>query len=151
MSNNQQKTLEELFKERREYWMSWTDRFASMLNDIQNIPTLQSEIYARRQEAVENRYSLSAAIATKTKEFNVKQSSLYSKLRLMKIPNTPNYMYSSDSAIRQQIDGELAEDKYVIQVIDNHVQFLDETIKTIDEINFSIQNRIRVQEIIIGK
>ena len=69
----------------------------------------------------------------------------------MKIPNTPNYMYSSDSAIRQQIDGELAEDKYVIQVIDNHVQFLDETIKTIDEINFSIQNRIRVQEIIIGK
>ena len=61
----------------------------------------------------------------------------------MKIPNTPNYVYNTESALRQQVEGELAQDKYYIDIIENHIGYMDQTIKTIDSMIYNISNRIK--------
>jgi hypothetical protein len=60
-------------------------------------------------------------------------------------------MFTTESAIREQIESHLSDDKYLIDIMESHLGYLDNTIKTIDGIIFAINNRIRIEEIKIGK
>ena len=61
------------------------------------------------------------------------------------------FMFTTESAIREQIESQLSDDKYLIDIMESHLGYLDNTIKTIDGIIFAINNRIRIEEIKIGK
>ena len=56
--------------------------------------------------------------------------------------------YSSEAAINAQIDADLKDDKYQIELLDNHAKYMLETIKTIDSVIYAINNRIRIEELI---
>ena len=88
-----QNTLEENFAQRREYWMKWVDEISTHMKSIDGLLVIQSEIYARRQEAVENYHNLSAALARQTKAYKDRYNEIYNRVRMIKIPNTPNYVY----------------------------------------------------------
>jgi hypothetical protein len=111
MNSNQSNTLEDLFAQRRGYWMKWVDDMSTLVKTMDGLQDLQVEVYARRQEAVENYHNLTASLAKQTKSYKEKYTEIYNKVRLMKIPNTPNYVYNTESALRQQVEGELAQDK----------------------------------------
>jgi hypothetical protein len=61
------------------------------------------------------------------------------------------FMFTNESAIREQIDAQLSDDKYLIVILESHLGYLDNTIKTIDGIIYAINNRIKIEEIKIGK
>ena len=61
------------------------------------------------------------------------------------------YMYSTEGAIREQIDATLSDDKYLIDIMESHLGYLDNTIKTIDGIIYAISNRIKIEEIKLGR
>jgi hypothetical protein len=151
MSSNQNTTLEDAFAQRREYWMTWVDGMSTLVKTIDGLQNLQVEVYARRQEAVENYHNLNATLARQIKAYKEKYNEIYNKVRLMKIPNTPNYVYNTEGALRQQVEGELAQDKYIIDIIENHINYMDQTIKTIDSMIYNITNRIKIEEIRLGK
>jgi hypothetical protein len=151
MNSNQSNTLEDLFAQRRGYWMKWVDDMSTLVKTMDGLQDLQVEVYARRQEAVENYHNLTASLAKQTKSYKEKYTEIYNKVRLMKIPNTPNYVYNTESALRQQVEGELAQDKYYIDIIENHIGYMDQTIKTIDSMIYNISNRIKIEEIKLGR
>lgn len=149
--NNNQNTLEDVFAQRREYWMKWVDEMSTHMKSIDGILVIQSEIYARRQEAVENYHNLSATIARQTKLYKEKYNEIYNRVRMIKIPNTPNYVYNTETSLRNQVEGELSQEKYIIDIIENHISYMDQTIKTIDNMIFNITNRIKIEEIKLGR
>ena len=149
--NNNQNTLEDVFAQRREYWMRWVDDMSTLVKSMDGILTLQSEIYARRQEAVENYHNLSATLARQTKAYKEKYNDVYNRVRMIKIPNTPDYVYSKETSLRNQVEGELAQEKYIIDIIENHISYMDQTIKTIDGLIYNITNRIKIEEIKLGR
>ena len=151
MTDQAQQSIETVFAERRGYWVKWTDDMVSLMKTMDGLQTLQSEVYARRQEAVENYHNLTATLARLIRAYKEKYNEIYNKIRLLKIPNTPNYLYNTETALRQQAEGELAADKYTIDIIENHIGYMDQTINTIDGIIFGISNRIKIEEIKIGK
>ena len=151
MNNNQNTALEDLFAQRRGYWMEWVDGMSTLVKTMDGLQDLQVEVYARRQEAVENYHNLTASLAKQTRAYKEKYNEIYNKVRLMKIPNTPNYVYNTESALRQQVEGELAQDKYYIDIIENHISYMDQTIKTIDSMIYNITNRIKIEEIKLGR
>jgi hypothetical protein len=151
MNSNQNTTLEDLFAQRRGYWMKWVDDMSTLVKTMDGLQDLQVEVYARRQEAVENYHNLTASLAKQTKLYKEKYTEIYNKVRLMKIPNTPNYVYNTEGALRQQVEGELAQDKYYIDIIENHIGYMDQTIKTIDSMIYNISNRIKIEEIKLGR
>lgn len=149
--NSNQNTLEDVFAQRREYWMKWVDEMSTLVKSMDGILTLQSEIYARRQEAVENYHNLSATLARQTKAYKEKYNDVYNRVRMIKIPNTPDYVYSKETSLRNQVEGELAQEKYIIDIIENHISYMDQTIKTIDGLIYNITNRIKIEEIKLGR
>ncbi len=149
--NNNQNTLEDVFAQRREYWMKWVDEMSTHMKSIDGILVIQSEIYARRQEAVENYHNLSATLARQTKLYKEKYNEIYNRVRMIKIPNTPNYVYNTETSLRNQVEGELSQEKYIIDIIENHISYMDQTIKTIDNMIFNITNRIKIEEIKLGR
>ena len=61
------------------------------------------------------------------------------------------FMYNTEKAIAAQIDAQLSQDKYIIDMVESQLQYLDNTIKTIDGIIYAIPNRIKIEEIRIGR
>ena len=155
MENNQQKDytqIEEYFEERRSYWMQIVSSMNERLLRMDDITSLQGEIFTRRQEAVENYHNLSATLAKKAKKYKEDSAQKYKEIRLLKVAQgSTTYMFPTEGSVREQIEAQLSDDKYLIDIMENHINYLDNTIKTIDGLIYSIQNRIKVEEIKIGR
>ena len=144
--------IEKFFDERRSYWMQVVSSMNERLLRMDDITSLQGEIFSRRQEAVENYHNLSAILAKKAKVYKENSAQKYKEIRLLKVSQGSNtYMFPTEGSVREQIEAQLSGDKYLIDIIENHINYLDNTIKTIDGIIYSISNRIKVEEIKIGK
>ena len=148
MENNQNtqnkfEPIEAKFTERRDYWMKWIEDMNESLKSIDTVINLQGVVYTKRQEAVENYHSLAATVAKYAKKYKENSARLYKEIRLMKTAQgATTFMFSTESAIREQIESQLSV---------NFACYIDNTIKTIDGIIFAINNRIRIEEIKIGK
>lgn len=152
MEQNKLQEIENKFSDRREYWMQWIDQMSKSLKSIDSVINLQSEVYIKRQEAVENYHSLAATVAKWSKKYKEDSARLYKEIRLMKTAQgASTFMFTNETAIREQIDAQLSDDKYLIMILESHLGYLDNTIKTIDGIIYAINNRIKIEEIKIGK
>jgi hypothetical protein len=157
MENNQNtqnkfEPIEAKFTERRDYWMKWIEDMNESLKSIDTVINLQGVVYTKRQEAVENYHSLAATVAKWSKKYKEDSARLYKEIRLMKTAQgASTFMFTNESAIREQIDAQLSDDKYLIVILESHLGYLDNTIKTIDGIIYAINNRIKIEEIKIGK
>ena len=146
------KLLEDGFTQRREYWMSWISEMSKCLKYMDKLADLQVEIYSRRQEALENYHTLSNILAKRVKLYKEKYASIYNSLRPLKVsPGSTTFMYGTERAISDQIDAQLSSDKYIIDLTESQMNYMSETIKTIDGIIYSINNRIKIEEIKIGR
>ena len=146
------KLLEDGFTQRREYWMGWISEMSKCLKYMDKLADLQVEIYSRRQEALENYHTLSNILAKRVKLYKEKYASIYNSLRPLKVsPGSTTFMYGTERAISDQIDAQLSSDKYIIDLTESQMNYMSETIKTIDGIIYSINNRIKIEEIKIGR
>ena len=144
--------LEKSFTQRREYWMGWVEEMTKCLRYLDKLTDLQVEVYSRRQEAVENYHTLSNILAKRTKVYKEKYAQVYNNLRPLKIaPGSTVFMYGTERALTDQIESQLSQDKYIIDLTESQMNYMSETIKTIDGIIYSINNRIKIEEIKIGK
>ena len=152
--NNEQprKTLEEQLVEQRAYWYSWINELTKGLKYMDKLPDLQVEVFSRRQEALDQYHSFAAKLAALTKRYKENYAKLYTEIRPMKLaPGTTAMMYSTERAINDQIEARLSADKYTIELVESYMNYMDSTIKTIDGIIYAITNRIKIEEIKIGR
>lgn len=146
------KLLEDGFTQRREYWMNWIAEMSKCLKYMDKLTDLQVEIYSRRQEAVENYHTLSNILAKRTKMYKERYAALYNSLRPLKVsPGSTTFMYGTERALSDQIESQLSSDKYIIDLTESQMNYMSETVKTIDGIIYSINNRIKIEEIKLGK
>ena len=144
--------VEQKFDERRNYWFTWIQDMNESLRKTETIVNLQATIFTKRQEALENYHSLSSTLAKRVKIYKEKSANLYKEIRLMKTAQgASTFMFTNEGAIREQIDAILSDEKYLIDIMESHLNYLDNTIKTIDGIIFAISNRIKLEEIKLGR
>ena len=144
--------VEQKFDERRNYWFTWIQDMNESLRNVDTIVKLQATVFTKRQEALENYHSLSATLAKRVKMYKEKSAVLYKEIRLMKTAQgASTFMFTNEGAIREQIEATLSDEKYLIDIMESHLNYLDNTIKTIDGIIYSISNRIKLEEIKLGR
>jgi len=144
--------VEKKFDERRNYWFTWIQDMNESLRKVDTIVNLQATVFTKRQEALENYHSLSATLAKRVKTYKERSATLYKEIRLMKTAQgATTFMFTNESAIREQIEATLSDEKYLIDIMESHLNYLDNTIKTIDGIIYSISNRIKLEEIKLGR
>lgn len=146
------KLLEDSFTQRREYWMNWVTEMTKCLKYMDKLTDLQVEVFSRRQEALENYHTLSNILAKRSKLYKEKSATMYNNLRPLKVaPGSTTFMYGTERAITDQIEAQLSTDKYIIDLTESQMNYMSETIKTIDGIIYNINSRIKIEEIKIGK
>ena len=112
MMENKFELIENKFTERRDYWIKWIEDMNESIKSIDTVVNLQGVVYTKRQEAVENYYSLAATVAKYSKKYKENSARLYKEIRMMKTAQgSASFMFTTESAIGEQIESQLSDDK----------------------------------------
>lgn len=140
-------SLEEKIQAIQTKWTAKVTELNEKMKTLYDIDSLLSVVYADRQDLVDYYTNIMYTLAKLTKQYNVKAADCYNKLKV----GENGIRYTNESAINNQIEAQLSEYKFPIQVLSSHIEFLRETIKTIDSLIFGISSKIKVYELMNGK
>jgi hypothetical protein len=133
-------TLAARFRKEREEWISKIQEFSDNLRTVSQIGELMVEVYSQRQIAVEYSHTLMSHIIKINKIYREKKHEKY-------IYYTQNYDVRLDKDAREgHIGYDLTEIIEKRDMVQNHLDYFRETIKTIDKIIFGIKHRISLEE-----
>lgn len=145
--NNEQSTqpatLEEYIAQHQQQWSNVISEMNSMMKKFTDLPDLQMTIYSKRQNALDYYFNLLYQISAMSKEYKKQYAVKYNNYKV-----NSQIRYNSDTAINAQIASDLADVSYKLTLLENHSKYMQETIKTIDNLIFAISNRIRIEELI---
>lgn len=129
----------------RQKWLNIVVKLNGKMRELSDLIDLQYEIYTRRQEAAEYHANLLNLIAKQSISYKKKYNECFKQYK-----EGSNVRYRSDKQIDQLIDGDLADTRYTIDLLQTHADYIRETVKTFDSMIFGIKQRIEIQNIING-
>jgi hypothetical protein len=140
-SNN--KINEELisrFKKERNEWTDKVKDLSERMRDIYKVADLQTDVYSYRQIAVEYSHTLMTHLTKVNQVF-----------RARKIERWEHYTRNYDLRMEKDpkelhIFVDIADINERKELLQNHLEFMRETVKTIDTISFGIKHRIQLEE-----
>ena len=145
--NNEQSTqpatLEEYIAQHQQQWSNVILEMNNMMKKFVDLPDLQITIYSKRQNALDYYFNLLYQISAMSKEYKKQYAAKYNNYKV-----NSQIRYNSDTAINAQIASDLADVSYKLTLLENHSKYMQETIKTIDNLIYAISNRIRIEELI---
>ena len=141
--NNQPATLEEYIAQHQQQWSNVILEMNNMMKKFTDLPDLQMTIYSKRQNALDYYFNLLYQISAMSKEYKKQYAAKYNSYKV-----NSQIRYNSDTAINAQIASDLADVSYKLTLLENHSKYMQETIKTIDNLIYAISNRIRIEELI---
>lgn len=143
MNSETDLNLENFITDHQQKWSVIISELNKKLRSIDDLISLQELIYSRRQDALDYYFDLLNKISGLSKDYKVKYAKQYN------FHKTGNQIrYSSESSIINQIASDLHDEVYIIELLSNHCKYMQETIKTIDNIIYAINNRIKIEELI---
>ena len=140
---NKPQTLEDYILTHQQQWSAIIADLNGKMKHFADLADLQNVIYSRRQDALDYYFGMLSKISSLSRDYKFKYSQKYNYYKTQ-----AQIRYSSEAAINAQIDSDLKDDKYQIELLDQHTKYMLETIKTIDSIIYAINNRIRIEELI---
>ena len=141
--NNQPATLEEYIAQHQQQWSNVILEMNNMMKKFADLTDLQMTIYSKRQNALDYYFNLLYQISAMSKEYKKQYAAKYNSYKV-----NSQIRYNSDTAINAQIASDLADVSYKLTLLENHSKYMQETIKTIDNLIYAISNRIRIEELI---
>ena len=107
---------------------------------------LLNVVYTKRQKAVDLYYATMGVLNKQLRAYKQQYANIYNTLKL----GGNNIRYTNESAINTQIEAQLIEQKAVIDELKLFTDFMWETVKSIDGIQFAVSNKIKIHEILNG-
>lgn len=138
-----QETLEGYVHRHQDAWSACVAELNGGLKKFSELPDLLYVVYTKRQNAWDYYFELLYYITDMEKTYRKAYADRYNYYK-----TNAQIRYSSDLSIKMQIEADLGEELYKIEVLKNHSEYMKETIKTIDDIIYAISNRIKIEEMI---
>lgn len=142
--NNQQEIYEDTFNRERTEWTERIRELSIRMKNIREIAEVQVDLYSDRQKLLEYAYKLGQIVSNQNAKYRSGK-----KTKLIYYSEEHNIRYGSNEKT-SLIDGDLSELKKKIDIVDNHVSFVNETIKTVDFMLYGIKSRISLEEFMRG-
>lgn len=128
------------FKAEREEWSTKIGEFSQRLKDIYAVGELLTDIYSQRQIALEYAHTLMSHI-TKVNRIHrerwIERFEFYSRNYDVRLDKDAKY---------EHISRDLAEVVERRELLQNHLEYMRETVRTIDNIGFGVKHRISLEE-----
>ena len=150
MENTGQRTAEERSASLEEYvtshyekWKAKVDYMSGLLKKLPDLVELQTTVYSVRQECLEYYYTLVNKISEHSKKYKREYAERYNWYKTQS-----QIRYGTDSAINAQISSDLSDYTYGIEMLNALAKYMQETLKSIDDIIYGINSRVKVEELI---
>lgn len=140
-------TTEEKLNNIQEKWTTDITELNTKMKTITSINELLNTIYSKRQECNEYLHNLMFILARLQRDYNKNKSLQYNKLKM----GENGLRYTNDTAIYNQIDANLIEDKQMIDNMICHIDYMRESMKTIDNMIFGVNQKIKLHELLNGQ
>lgn len=132
-------TFDDMYAADRAAWTQKTIGMAKKVERMMNLAELEVEAFSNRGMAVESKHSYISMLTNLNKSYKLLEAD---KLKLY--INTGK-KYTADQ-MKTVISAEISDLWAQIEHLKAHVAFMDETIKTIDNIIYGIKYRIEIQK-----
>jgi hypothetical protein len=136
--------IEEQFTAEREEWTERIRELSVRMRNIREIGEVQVELYSDRQRLLEKAYKMGQILSKLNSKYRAER-----KAKMMYYSEEHNVRYGSNEKTTL-IEGDLNEIKRKIDVVDNQMSFLNETVKTIDHFLYGVKSRIALEEFMRG-
>lgn len=136
-------TLEDKFTTMRQEWMTVIEELSEKMKNPASIDSLLNIVYTKRQRAVELHGGTNAIYGKQLRAYKTKYASMYNAYKI----GEKGIRYTSDSSIQIQIEAALAQDRTVIEQLREFLDYMEETIKTIDNLIYGINTKVSIYKI----
>lgn len=143
--NIQNTNYYEYYETNREKWCNIIKNLAIRTKDILDIINLQSDLYVKRQDAVEHYYTMLIQLSIEKDKYIKAKAAEYNRIK-----TSAQIRYTSEAAINAQVDANLADKFYYLTMLGNYVSYMKDVIKQLDGLEYVINRRIDLQKLIDG-
>jgi hypothetical protein len=142
----EQKDFGGIFAKERSEWSKKIQSLSVRMRNIREVAEVQIELLSDRQKVLEYKHSLAQALSKLNSEFRKRKKD---QLVHHSEKSTANYKYGANEKTTL-IDGDLTELKARIDLVDDQISYMNETMKTIDHGLFGIKTRIELENHLLG-
>ena len=146
MASDENESLEGKLMKLQSKWTDIIRELNEKLKTLQTADELLTEIYTKRQDAVDLYYGIMKVLANRTRDFKNKAAVIYNNLKM----GQNGLRYTNESSITIQIESKLTAEKECIDLLTNFTNFMKDTIQTIDNIIYGVNAKIKIHEILNG-
>lgn len=139
-------STEEKLKNIQDKWVNIISELNEKMKDLPGLDSLLNQIYSKRQDLCDYLYSILNILGKLTRQYKTKYAERYNYYKLGK----NGLRYNNESAITTQIEADLENEKMNIMLVSNNVDFCKETLKTIDNMIYGVNQKIKIYELING-
>ena len=145
-SEDENKALENALEAKNAAYRDKVLTLSEYMKEVKHLPDLINVVYSERQVTLEYYHTILQHLSKLNKEYKIEYAKQYNKFKF-----EVQQRYNTEQSINSQVSAVLSDFIYKIELLNNHAKYIGETLKTIDDIIYGIQNRIRLEEILIGK
>lgn len=139
-ASSEKKGFIEQFEAERLQWTSDVRGIASRFKIVENMAEVQVDLYSTRQQAVDYMQQLSVLQSRLKKNYESDWKKAYDDLAL-------NQDFRYNERERAKFASErTSTSKLKIDILQSHIEFFRETIKTIDNMIFGVKHRIEIED-----
>ena len=139
MNDIDQKDYAAQFSEEQSSWTQRISELSIRMRNIREIADVQVELFSDRQKLLERCHKLGQTLSKLNAEYRKrKRDQLINR-------SDENLRYGANEKTTL-IDGDLAELRYMIDLVDGHISGLNGTEKTIDHALYGIKERIKLED-----
>ena len=139
-------TISEKFMMLRQNWTAEIENLNSQLKTLPEVDKLLNTLFTKRQNAVNLYYGTYDILMKQSREYKVRYSALYNSIK----QGANGIRYTNETSINTQIEAQLVSEREIIDELKNFTDFMWETVKSIDAIQFAVSNKIKIHEILNG-
>jgi len=143
--NIDKRGIAEEFEEERAMWKDNILEMANKVNKLDQVASLQVDLYSSRQILIERISKLYQYLALYTSVYKTKKKDLFIK-----------YTVDSDIKLGQgektiMVEGDLADLQKKINLIEHHIDYYKESVKNIDSMLYGVRNKLQIEQFLSGK
>lgn len=144
-SGEEKKTIDEILLEEREHCTSSLYEMGFLFKDFMKMGELQVKVYSERQRLIERIHYYLSTLSKYTTKYKKKKAELF-----IKYTQGSDLLLKTASEKSIMMDSDLSQMKEKIDNLEFQIEFLKETVKTVDSIIYGIKNRIDLEKMIQG-
>jgi hypothetical protein len=136
----QDNEFEKQFAEERSNYTNLIRSLSIRMNNIREIAEVQVDLFSERQRLLERAHSLGSVLGKLNKKLRKDRGD-----RMRHYSEMTQVRYGSNEKT-PLIESDLTEIKSRIEMVDNQMGFINETIKTVDHMLYGVKFRISLEE-----